>query len=292
MATSGTKATNLRGILFMLAGAGCFVLNDSMMKVVMAEALPYQTLFLRGVFALLWAIPLLSFMRLWQQLPLAFDRFVFARGMLESAAIMMFILALAHAPIGHVTAIFQVLPMLILVGMAVFHGENIGPARWGLVAAGFVGALLVAQPGFGSVSPYALLAFATAFFAALRDLAGRKIPASTPVMVSTVATNVMVMACAASAGLVGETWITPDMRQLLLLAGTGLLVTFGHVFTFLAYKHAQAQAVAPFYYAFMIWAVVLGFVIFGDVPNMLALTGMAAILLSGLALIALERKTG
>ena len=290
MESAANSNSNLRGILFMLIGAGSFVLNDSMMKLVMADAPPYQTLFLRGVFALVWAVPLLTGMRLWKKLPLAFNRFVFARGMLEVFAIMAFILALAHAPIGHVTAIFQILPMLILVGMAVFHRDKIDALRWALVLAGFAGALLVAQPGYGSTSPFALLAFATAFFAALRDLAGRKIPVSTPVMISTFATNILVMLCAAAAGLSFETWISPTAEQYALLAGTGLLVTIGHIFTFLAYKHAQAQAVAPFYYSFMGRAVALGFVIFADVPNPLALVGMAAILVSGLAVVHLERR--
>ncbi len=283
--------SNLRGILYMLIGAGSFVLNDSMMKLAMAEAPPYQTLFLRGVFALVWAMPLLTVLGHWKDLPLAMNRFVFARGLLEVMAIMAFILALAKAPIGHVTAIFQILPMLILVGMAVFHREKIDAARWVLVAAGFAGALLVAQPGIGSTSPFALLAFATAFFAALRDLAGRRIPAATPVLVSTFVTNILVMAAAAAAGLSFETWISPTANHYMLLLGAGLLVTIGHMFTFLAFKHAQAQAVAPFYYSFMIWAVLLGFVIFGDVPNNLAIAGMLLILLSGLAIVHLERNS-
>lgn len=283
--------SNLRGIIYMLVGAGSFVLNDSMMKLVMAHAPPYQTLFLRGIFATLWAIPFLTALGHWKDLPKAMNRFVFARGLLEVMAIMTFILALANAPLGHVTAIFQTLPMLILVGMAVFHRERIDGLRWALVVAGFVGALLVAQPGFGSTSPFALLAFATAFFAALRDLIGRRIPATTPVLVSTFVTNFLVMTAAAAAGLTFETWVMPTAGNYLMLAGTGLLVTIGHMFTFLAFKHAQAQAVAPFYYSFMVWAVALGFVVFGDVPNTLAIFGMLLILLSGLAVIYLERRT-
>ena len=282
--------SNLRGILYMLIGAGSFVLNDSMMKLIMADTPPYQTLFLRGVFAFVWAIPLLTMLGHWKDLPLALNRFVFARGMLEVMAIMTFILALANAPIGHVTAIFQILPMLILVGMAFFHREKIDSLRWLLVVAGFAGALLVAQPGFGSTSPFALLAFAAAFFAALRDLVGRRIPSTTPVLVSTFVTNGLVMIAAALGGLVFETWVTPSAKHLLLSLCTGLLVTVGHMFTFLAFKHAQAQAVAPFYYSFMIWAVALGFVIFGDVPNSLAIVGMLLILASGLAVVYLEGR--
>jgi drug/metabolite transporter (DMT)-like permease len=257
----------------------------------MEGAPPYQTLCLRGVFAFVWALPLLTMLGHWKDMPQALNGFVFARGLLEVLAIMTFIQALAHAPLGNVTAIFQILPMLILVGMAVFHREKIGASQWGLVLAGFAGALLVAQPGFGSTSPFALLAFAAAFFAALRDLAGRRIPASTPVLVSTFVTNGLVMVFAAAAGLTFEDWVAPSSDQYLLLLGTGLLVTIGHMFTFLAFKHAEAKAVAPFYYSFMVWAVFLGFVIFDDVPNGLAIAGMLLILASGLAVIFLEGRS-
>ncbi len=291
METIAGGKSNLRGILYMLIGAGSFVLNDSMMKLVMEGAPPYQTLCMRGVFALLWALPLLTALGHWKDMPLALNRFVFARGLLEVIAIMTFILALANAPIGHVTSIFQILPMLILIGMAVFHREKIDGLRWALVLAGFAGALLVAQPGAGSTSPFALLAFATAFFAALRDLVGRRIPSSTPVLVSTFVTNGLVLIGAAIAGLSFESWVALSTGQYLLLLGTGLLVTIGHMFTFLAFKHAQAQAVAPFYYSFMVWAVFLGFVIFDDVPNGLAIVGMLLILASGLAVIFLEGRS-
>jgi drug/metabolite transporter (DMT)-like permease len=223
-----------------------------------------------------------------KDLPQAFNRFVFVRGLLEVFAILTFILALAHAPLGDVTAIFQVVPLLILIGMSLFHGATIGGLLMLLVAIGFAGALLVAQPGLGSTSPFALLAFVTAFFAALRDLAGRSIPPTIPVLVSTVVTVILVMVAAGAVGLSFETWIMPKTKHLMLMAGAGLLVTLGHAFTFLAYKNADAQAVAPFYYGYMIWAVVLGFLIFGDIPNALAVTGMVLILVSGLVIIYLE----
>lgn len=81
----------------------------------------------------------------------------------------------------------------------------------------------------------------------------------------------------------------PSTTHLILMAGAGLLMMLGHMFTFLAYRNASAQAVAPFYYAFMIWAIVLGYLIFGDVPNSLSVSGMALILASGLGIIYLER---
>ena len=82
----------------------------------------------------------------------------------------------------------------------------------------------------------------------------------------------------------------PSFYHIVLMAGAGLFMMLGHMFTFLAYRNASAQAVAPFYYAFMIWAVFMGYVIFRDVPNTYAIDGMLLILASGLGIVYLERK--
>ena len=135
-----------------------------------------------------------------------------------------------------------------------------------------------------------MFAFVTAMFAALRDLAGRRVSSEIPALVATLITIIMVMTGAAIVGLTAETWIMPKPAHIILMAGAGLFMMLGHMFTFLAYRNASAQAVAPFYYAFMIWAVIMGYAIFRDVPNTFAIAGMLLILASGLGIVYLERK--
>ena len=282
--------SNLRGIGFMLAGAGTFVLNDSFMKIALADLPPYQVLVMRGISGTICALVLLSVMGDLKKLSDGLHRFVFLRGILEVCAILTYILALAHAPIGDVTAIFQITPLLVILGMIFIHREAVVALRMILVALGFVGALLVAQPGFGTASPFLMLAFITALFAALRDLAGRRVSSEIPALVATLITIVMVMSGAAIVGLMAETWIIPTPYHIILMAAAGLFMMLGHMFTFLAYRNASAQAVAPFYYAFMIWAVILGYVIFLDVPNNYAVAGMLLILASGLGIVFMEQR--
>ena len=283
-------SSNIRGIGFMLAGAGTFVLNDSFMKIALADLPPYEVLVMRGTSGIICALALLTMMGDIGKLAQGIHRFVFLRGLLEVGAILTYILALAHAPIGDVTAIFQITPLLVIMGMIFIHREAALPARIALVALGFAGALLVAQPGFGTASPFLMFAFVTAMFAALRDLAGRRVSSEIPALVATLITIIMVMTGAAIVGLTAETWIMPKPMHIILMAGAGLFMMLGHMFTFLAYRNASAQAVAPFYYAFMIWAVIMGYAIFRDVPNTLAISGMLLILASGLGIVYLERK--
>jgi drug/metabolite transporter (DMT)-like permease len=286
-----SQTSNLRGIAFMSAGAFTFVLNDSFMKLALADLPPYEVLFLRGISGTFCALIMMLAMGDLPKLPTAFNRWVFLRGILEVGAILTYILALSHAPIGDVTAIFQTTPLLVILGMIFVHKEKTAVLRFGLVVAGFLGALLVAQPGSSVTSPYLSLAFVTALAAALRDLAGRRVSSAIPALLATFITIVMVMTAGGLIGVFFEVWVMPNQHHTMLLAGAGLFMMLGHMFTFLAYRNASAQAVAPFYYAFMIWAVVMGYMIFGDVPNTLAMLGMLLILATGLAIIYLEKKS-
>ncbi len=274
----------------MVLSAGSFVLNDSLIKKVIAGMPPFEVLFTRSIFASLWLIGLLTIMGNMRDLPKAFNRFVVSRGVMEIGSVLTFVLALAHAAQADIMAIYQTTPLLIIIGMSVLYGQAIGRVRLALVLLGFAGAIAVAQPGGSQTSPFVLLAFLTALFSALRDLFGRRIPDSTPVLVSTFVTTILVMCGALISNRLFESWVLPTTTQLMMLIGAGFLVNLGHVFTFQAFKKAEAQAVAPFYYAFMAWGIIMGYLFFGDIPNALAVAGMALILLSGLAIVFMEQR--
>jgi drug/metabolite transporter (DMT)-like permease len=282
-------SSNLRGILFMIVAAGTFVANDSFMKVVLADTPPMQVLVMRGIAATLWCIPLLFALGCKTDIRRALNPWVLLRAGCEVIAIISFIVALKHMPIGDVTAIFQTAPLLVLIGVAVIWGERIGAVRMVLIAFGVTGALLVAQPGTASASPYAAFGFITAIGSALRDLVGRKVPHRIPGLVVAFATIIVVMFAAALANMFFETWIPPSPRNLAMMLAAGLFLMGGHTFVFLAFRHGSAAAVAPFYYTFTLWAVLSGLVVFHDVPNWLSVLGTILILASGLASIALDR---
>lgn len=285
-----TLSPNLRGIFFMILAAGTFVTNDSFMKIVLANTPPMQVLVMRGVSAALWCFPLLFILGHKADIHRALNPWVLLRAACEVVAIMSFIIALNHMPIGDVTAIFQIAPLLVLIGVAVVWGERIGRVRMALIAIGVTGALLVAQPGSASASPYAAFGFLTAIGSALRDLVGRKVPHDIPGLVVAFTTIIVVMLAAGATNLTFETWITPPLQNILMMLAAGFFLMCGHTFVFLAFRHGTAAAVAPFYYSFTLWAVLSGLVIFHDIPNWLSIAGTVLILASGLASIALDRN--
>ena len=245
-------------------------------------------LFLRGAWASLLALPVVLLTGNGPQLKHIANRWVVLRNCFELLAVLCFVVALANMPIADLTALGQVAPMLLLLGVALLYHDRIGLVRMLLIAVGFAGAICVAQPGANGVSPYAILGVLCAVGTAARDIAGRKVSSQIPVLIVAYGTLVLVMIGAGLAKLVFEHWVMPDAHHLLLLAGSGLLLSLGHFFIFLSYRTGATAVVAPFYYIFAIWAVCTGFFVFGTLPNPLAIIGIALIVVSGVAVVLVD----
>ncbi|MDX8462587.1 DMT family transporter [Mesorhizobium humile] len=282
--------SNIRAPLFMIVSTGSYLINDTMMKLATAGLPPYEVLLLRGAAATLWGVPLLLMLGYARQIPLLFERKVLRRNLFELLAILCYVVALANMQIADSTALGQVTPLIVLVGSSMLFGERIGATRMALIGLGFVGALMVAQPTMQGISVYALLALGNAAFAAVRDLAGRKVGAEVPGMIVAISAVVVVLVGSGAAHLVSEQWVMPEGRHLLLIAGAGLFLIFGHFFIFMAYRVGPTSAVAPFYYCFTVWAVISGLLVFGQFPNALAVCGILLVMASGLTIVSLDER--
>jgi drug/metabolite transporter (DMT)-like permease len=274
----------------MVIATGSYLVNDTLMKLATDGLPPYEVLFLRGVMASLWGFPLLIALGYRRQIPLIVAPRVLLRNLLELGAILMYVVALANMPIADATALGQITPLLIILGASILFREKIGGLRMALIGVGFIGALMVAQPTMQGVSVYALLALGNAVFCAARDIAGRKIAAEVPGMVVAMSAVVVVLAGSGAAHLISEQWVTPEPRHMMLLAGAGLFLIFGHFFIFMSYRVGQTAMVAPFYYFFTFWAVLSGLLVFGQFPNMLAISGIALVVVSGVAVVLLGER--
>ncbi|TIV76045.1 MAG: DMT family transporter, partial [Mesorhizobium sp.] len=225
-----------------------------------------------------------------RQIPLLFERKVLRRNLFELLAILCYVVALANMQIADSTALGQITPLIVLVGSSMLFGERIGATRMALIGLGFVGALMVAQPTMQGISVYALLALGNAAFAAVRDIAGRKVGAEVPGMIVAISAVLVVLVGSGAAHLVSEQWVMPEGRHLLLIAGAGLFLIFGHFFIFMAYRVGPTSAVAPFYYCFTVWAVISGLLVFGQFPNALAVCGILLVMASGLVIVSLDER--
>jgi drug/metabolite transporter (DMT)-like permease len=283
-------SSNLRGIAAIVLATGSFVVCDTFMKLVTVDLPPFEILFLRGIAATVCCAVLLVAVGQGRFLAGVFHPMVLTRAGLETASVLCYIVALAAMPIADVIAINQTAPLMLILLASFIWREAIGPVRLVLIAAGFVGAMMVAQPDASGLSPTAVLAFATAVGIALRDVAGRFVPPEIPSLVATFSTILVVMAASGLLMLAFETPVMPTSRHCLYLLGSGLFVTLGHLGVFVAYRLGVPNAVAPFFYSFAIWGVLAGLIVFHEIPNPLALAGIAAIVASGIGIVLIDRR--
>jgi len=282
--------TNLRAILAMVVAMGMFIASDSCMKLALADAPLFQLMLMRGTASILICLALIVAMGQAGSLSRMFNGWLVGRGLLEVVANLSFTLGLAFVAIADLVAIAQTAPLFVLLGAWAFRGERLGLSRMGLILLGIIGALMVAQPGGGATSFYALLAFLCPMAAATRDLITPRAPRDVPPLVATL-TLLVVLAAAGGIGmLVFENPITPDGRHIWLMVLAGATGVAGHLLLYIAYRIGEARSVAPFMYTLTIWAVLSGIVLFGDIPNSLAILGMLLVGLAGLAIIWLDGR--
>jgi drug/metabolite transporter (DMT)-like permease len=169
-----------------------------------------------------------------------------------------------------------------------FLKERVGTARWLAIGAGFAGVLLVIQPGLAGFNAYAWLCLIATLIYAFRDLLTRKVPPATPSILITLATATVVWLMAGGVLLV-QGWTPMQARDVGLLAIASVLLSTGYYASIAAMRHAELSVVAPFRYVGLLWAVLLGWLVWGDIPNTLAWGGIALLIAAGLAMIRQQR---
>ena len=183
-----------------------------------------------------------------------------------------FLAAIVHLPLANTAAIFQALPLAITLGAALMFGEPVGWRRWLAITAGFIGVLIIVRPGVEGFDRFSLLALFSVLFCAMRDLATSGYPRGFHRCSSRLLTTVTVTPPA------------PHHRSARRLDSAiaralGLLVLAAVLLDRLSMRHHGAavgdiSAVAPFRYSALLWAMLLGYLVFGDVPDAMMVTAL------------------
>ena len=201
-----------------------------------------------------------------------------------------FLAAITHLPLANTSAILQALPLPITLGAALAFREPVGWRRWLAIGAGFIGVLIIVRPGAAGFNQFSLFALTSVVFCAVRDLATKQIPTHIPSLFITLLTTVTVTAAGAAILVPLGGWTPPSGRALGLLALAAVLVLIGYQCIIMALRTGDISAVAPFRYSALLWAMLLGYLVFGDVPDGMMVTGASIIVLSGLYAFYRERK--
>ncbi len=283
---------NLAGALFMCISMAGFTVNDAIVKYISAEMNMAQVMLVRGAFGTL-LIGVLA----WRQatlhaLPHIFHPMVLLRASGELGATIFFLVALAHLPIANVSAVLQALPLAVTMGAALVLSEPVGWRRWLAIVVGFIGVMVVVKPGLDGFSVYSVAALGSVVCAMIRDLATRSLPQKVPTLLVSMMTSLMVTVAGAVLVAPMGGWTPMTAGSTGALAAAACLLLVGYQFIIHAMRTGQISFIAPFRYTSLLWAILLGFLVFGDVPDLAMITGASIIVASGLYMLYRERVVG
>lgn len=280
---------NMRGALLMTGSMTAFTVNDAFMKGLIGSMPLMQAIFLRS----LLVIPLMIVIALATR-QLRFDlsrrdwKLIALRTTVEMAAAYCFLTALFNMPIANVTAILQALPLTVTLAAAVFFREPLGWRRMSAILVGFTGVLLIVRPGGDDFNVFSLYALVAVMLVTVRDLAARRMSQDVPSILVAVVTacGVSVMA---GVGMMFEQTVAVTWIEAQLLCGAALFILFGYVFSVSAMRVGEIGFVAPFRYTGLLVALVIGAVVFDEIPKVLTLLGALIVVAMGLFTLYRER---
>lgn len=286
------RAVNpMQGILWQLGAGFIFVVMDAAGKYLTDEYSTVQISWARFAFHILTALVLIAVTdRGWTLLRSARPGLQLWRSALLAGATGCYFLAVRYIPLADAAAIGFVSPFILTVLSVPLLGETVGSRRWVAVGIGFVAVLLIIRPGFGMTHWAMLLPLAVAAFFALYQIATRKLGPVDDGRTTLVYSGIVgFVACSL---LLPIDWVWPDPFAWGLMIFMGVAGGISHFFMIRAFTLAPASLLAPFSYVQLVWATLIGYLVFHDLPDRWTLAGAAAITLAGLYIWHRERALG
>jgi drug/metabolite transporter (DMT)-like permease len=267
------------GIAAMLIGIALFSLNDALGKWLLTTYSVGELLLIRGIASLVLIAPFM-----WRAGRTAFTYaprplLQVARLAFSTLEVAMFFWAVSYLPLADTVTFYLAAPIYVTALSVVVLGEKVGGRRWTAVAIGFAGVMLAMRPSQASLTLPALIAFVGGiFFACLMIVTRLLRDTANTVLVSgqIVATLLFGIATAPFA------WVTPSLRDLALLSLFGVNSVAALACVNYSLKLAAASVVVPYQYTIIVWAIVLGYLVFGNLPDAFTLAGASIIVAAGL----------
>lgn len=274
----------------MVGGMCAFTVNDAFMKSLSGDIPLFQAVLLRGIFTI---ICLTIMCRVMDQLHFNLPRrdwgLILLRTLGEVGGTYFFLTALFHMPIANVSAILQALPLAVSLAATLFLGEALGWRRFAAIAIGFVGVVLIIQPGGADFSSYSIYALIAVACITLRDLAVRRMSVQVPVVFVALIAAIGVTALGAIGSLF-ITWQPMSATSAMQIGGATICLIFGYIFSVSAMRSGEISFVAPFRYTSLLVALILGMTVFNEWPNVLTVLGASIVVATGLFTLWRERR--
>jgi drug/metabolite transporter (DMT)-like permease len=271
----------LAAIGAMVLSTVAFTIADAAMRLAAGTIPTGQSVFLRSLTSVLLVAIAAHWTGVLSSLRRALVPWMRWRCLGDAGNSLLFQAALARMPFADIMAVLQLTPLSLTAASAVFLHATVGWRRWAAVAAGLVGTLLVIKPGTTAFNVFAILAVGSVLCGTLRDVATRRLDSGIPTLLILLVSQAAV--AAAGLGLaVFQGWVWPSTKASMLVVFAGAMTALGHLWMIIALRIGDVAAVAPFRYASVVLAILIGLMLFGEVPDGWSLVGMAILVLAGL----------
>ncbi|MDB5582163.1 MAG: multidrug transporter permease [Bradyrhizobium sp.] len=282
------RSARLAGIGLMLLGVFMFSFGDALGKYMVATYSVGQLLWLRACAALLVLLPIV-----WRQraafLPLERPWLQLLRVILSTLEVVAFFLATVYLPLADVITYYLACPIFVTALSAIVLRERVGWRRWSAVLIGFCGVLIALRPSTQTVSWPALIALGGSISFAFLMLITRSLRATPDIVL---ASTQFIGTFALGALMSPFGWVTPDPGSLGLFAAAGCISVAALLCVNRSLKLAPASVVVPYQYSMIVWAVMFGYFVFGDVPQVSMIAGAAIIIGAGFYIFLREQQLG
>ncbi len=268
-----------RGILAVLFAFLTISSMDTIAKTLLETLHPVQVVWARYTSQTVFIVILLA-PRLRSLARTASPGLQLFRSGLLFAATLLFFTALSLMEFAEAVALLQTAPLIITALAALVLGEAVGIRRWSGVCIGLIGALIIVRPGLGVFQPAALLPLGAAVCMASYQVATRMLSTADSIWTTLLYTAGVGTLIASAA--VPLFWTPPSLTEALLMAVIGVIAGFGHLALVYGLSQASASMLAPFNYTALVWATLLGFVFFAELPDAMTLAGAAIVVGAGL----------
>ena len=272
-----TPQRPVTGIFWMLVTGLCFIAVTALVKYIGPRLPPVEMAFLRYLLGLVFLLPAIGALRDARLSPRQWRLFTL-RGVMHGLGVMLWFYAMVRIPIADVTAMNYLAPVYVTIGAALFLGERLAFRRIAAVAAALIGALIILRPGFREVSTghLAMLGAALAFggsYLSAKVMADEVKPSVVVAMLSIFVTIVL-------APFALMEWVTPTLMDLVLLFAVACFAVGGHYTMTLAFAAAPLTVTQPVTFTQLVWAVLLGALVFDESVDVWVVTGGIVILAS------------
>ena len=273
----------------MLAGVALFSFNDALGKWLLSNYSVGELLLIRSAAALVFLIPFLRSAGVEAFITAPQPGLQIVRIVLSALEVAMFFWAVSYLPLADAVTFYLAGPIYVTALSVVLLGEKVGWRRWSAVMVGFVGVVLALRPSAASFTLPALIALSGSIFFAVLMVTTR--------MLRHTADMVLISGQVGATLLLGTVfaplrWVTPSLQDFLLLSLFGVVSIAALACVNRSLKLAPASVVVPYQYTMIVWAVGLGYVVFGDVPDLFTLAGAAIIVAAGLYIFWREQAQG